>query len=48
MIDTGILRVKILGKEKLDHALTVVIPCSEGAKKAVEKAGGTVKSSIQS
>lgn len=34
--------VKILGSGKLDVALTVKLPTSEGAKKQIEKAGGSV------
>lgn len=34
--------VKILSGEKLEVALTVQVPCSEGAKKIIEKAGGAV------
>ena len=34
--------VKILGAGKLEKALTVTLPCSSGAKKKIEKAGGTV------
>lgn len=36
--------VKILGTGKLEVALTVKLPISEGAKKQVEKAGGSVVS----
>lgn len=36
--------VKILGNGKLDVALTVKLPVSEGAKKQIEKAGGSVVS----
>jgi len=34
--------VKILGAGKLEKALTVTLPCSSGAKKKIEKAGGKV------
>lgn len=34
--------VKILSGDTLDVVLTVNVPCSEGAKKIIEKAGGTV------
>jgi len=34
--------VKVLGAGKLEKALTVALPCSSGAKKKIEKAGGTV------
>ncbi len=36
--------VKILGNGKLDVTLTVKLPSSEGAKKQIEKAGGSVVS----
>jgi len=36
-------RIKIVGKDTLSVALTVELPCSSGAKAAIEKAGGTVK-----
>lgn len=42
MIKSGVTRVKILGKDKLDVALTVVVPCSRWAKAMIEKAGGQV------
>jgi large subunit ribosomal protein L15 len=43
MIEKGISRVKILGGGTLSHALTVSVNCSESARKAIEKAGGTVE-----
>lgn len=43
MIDEDVSRVKILGGGKLDHALTVKVPCSESARQVIEKAGGTVE-----
>ncbi len=42
LIEEKAERVKILGNGKLDVALTVSVPCSEGAKKLIEKAGGQV------
>lgn len=42
MIKTGVTRVKILGKDKLDVALTVAVPCSRQAKAMIEKAGGQI------
>lgn len=42
MIDAGILKVKILGNGKLTTKLTVSVPCSKGAMKAIETAGGNV------
>lgn len=42
MIDKEVSRVKILGGGALTQAFTVALPCSQSAKKAIEKAGGTV------
>ena len=42
LVEIYIKRVKIIGKGTLPHALTVDLPCSRGAKAAIEKAGGTV------
>lgn len=43
MIEKGISRVKILGGGTLSHTLTVAVNCSGGARKIIEKAGGTVE-----
>ncbi len=42
MIDASVSRVKILGNGSVIHKLDVLVPCSAGARKAIEKAGGTV------
>jgi large subunit ribosomal protein L15 len=42
MIDTGVSRVKILGNGTLNRKLTVSVACSKSARRAIEKAGGTV------
>lgn len=42
MIPEGTKRVKIVGKESLKTALTLEVPCSRGARSAIEKAGGKV------
>lgn len=42
MIDTDILRVKVLGSGKATVKLAVAVPCSKGAAAAIEKAGGKV------
>ncbi len=42
LVETYVKRVKIIGNGTLPHALTVALPCSGGAKAAIEKAGGTV------
>lgn len=42
MIDASVSRVKILGNGTVSHKLDVQVPCSAGARKAIEKAGGTV------
>lgn len=42
IIGTGVGRVKVLGSGILTHALTVSVPSSKSAKKAIEKAGGKV------
>lgn len=44
MIDTAARRVKILGGKALTIKLTVSVPCSASARKAIEKAGGSVSS----
>ena len=43
MISGRVGRVKLLGKGKLTIALTVAVPCSKSARRAIEEAGGTVK-----
>lgn len=43
MIGEQVSRVKILGGGKLEHALTVAVPCSRSARQVIEKAGGTVE-----
>ncbi len=43
MIKEGISTVKILGGGTLSHKLTVAVNCSSSARKAIEKAGGTVE-----
>lgn len=48
LIKAGIIsevgqKVKIIGKEKLSVKLTVNLPCSAGAREAIEKAGGKVE-----
>lgn len=43
MIKKGVTRVKLLGGEGLKQKLTVSLPCSQMARSAIEKAGGTVK-----
>jgi large subunit ribosomal protein L15 len=43
MIEGGVTRVKILGDKGLTQKLTVAVPCSQSARKAIEKAGGTVE-----
>lgn len=42
MIGKDILKVKIVGDGTLTHALTVVVPCTKSAAKAIEKAGGKI------
>lgn len=42
VIDPSVVRVKILANGKIENPMTVRVPCSAGAKKAIEKAGGTV------
>ncbi len=42
MIDTDAVFVKILGGGSLTKRLTVAIPCSKSARKAIEKAGGSL------
>lgn len=41
--DADIYGVKILGEGKLDVPLHVVLPCSKGARKKIEAAGGKVE-----
>jgi large subunit ribosomal protein L15 len=43
MIDESVTRVKVLGGEGLKQKLDVQVPCSLSARKAIEKAGGSVK-----
>lgn len=43
IIDEGVSKVKILGNDKIDHKFTVKVPCSQSARQAIEKAGGTVE-----
>lgn len=43
IVDASVTRVKILGDGDLKVALTVKLPCSQGAIKKIEKAGGTVE-----
>jgi len=40
LVDEGAFSVKVLANGSLTVALTVSVPCSEGAKKQIEKAGG--------
>ncbi len=42
MIDASVSRVKVLGNGTVSHTLDVQVPCSAAARKAIEKAGGTV------
>lgn len=43
IIKDSVTGVKVLvGAKKLDVALTVALPCSDGAKREIEKAGGSV------
>jgi large subunit ribosomal protein L15 len=44
MIDSGVFRVKVLGRGKVTVKLAVDVPCSKGAAAAIEKAGGKVLS----
>lgn len=44
MIDDATTRVKILGKGALGTTLTIAVPCSKSARRAIEKAGGKVES----
>lgn len=37
------LKIKILGDGELNVPLTITLPCSGGARKKIEKAGGQVK-----
>ena len=43
IIESGVKRVKILGSKGLTVKLTVAVPCSQVAFKAIQKAGGTVE-----
>lgn len=42
MIDKDTKKVKVLGWAKLIHPYTVLLPCSQSAKAAIELAGGKV------
>lgn len=42
MIDPAVSKVKILGSTELKVKLNVSVPASQSARKAIEKAGGTV------
>jgi large subunit ribosomal protein L15 len=42
IVETNATGVKVLSGGTLSVALTVAVPCSEGARKIIEKAGGTV------
>ncbi len=42
IIDESVRQVKIIGSGPLEVALNVVLPTTQGAKKAIEAAGGTV------
>lgn len=44
MIDLAVSRVKILGGKALTVKLTVAVPASKSAQKAIEKAGGVMQS----
>ncbi len=43
IIEKQVSRVKILGGGSVSHAVTVTVPCSQSARKVIEKAGGTVE-----
>ncbi len=43
MIKKGVTRVKLLGGEGFKQKLKVCVPCSQSARKAIEKAGGSVE-----
>jgi len=43
MIQTGVTRVKLLGGDGLTQKLIVEVACSQSARQAIEKAGGSVK-----
>ena len=43
MINSGVTRVKLLGDKGLTQKLTVSVPCSQSARRAIEKAGGSVQ-----
>lgn len=43
MIHTAAMNVKVLGQNGLKVKLIVAIPCSAGARRAIEKAGGKVQ-----
>lgn len=42
LVDEDTTRVKILSGGSMNVSLTVSIPCSEGARKVIEKAGGKI------
>ena len=43
MIDESVSLVKVLGAGKIEKKLTVCVSCSQSARQAIEKAGGTVE-----
>ncbi len=43
MIDKSVSRVKLLGGDGLTQKLVVEVACSQSARQAIEKAGGSVK-----
>ncbi len=45
IIEPEVRRVKVVGGNHLTVALTVDLPCSAGAKRAIEKAGGKTTNS---
>lgn len=45
MIDSGVSRVKIVGSGEVIGKLTISVPTSASAQKAIEKAGGVVNTS---
>lgn len=42
IIEIGISRVKLLGGGELKQSLTIQLPCSQSARRIIEKAGGSV------
>ena len=44
MIDSAVTKVKVLGGKALTVKLTVQVPVSKSAQKAIEKAGGSISS----